>query len=135
TVLDADLNADIGLRFVEGEADEARIVRRHVEDVRDQRDIDTVLGLLLDRAGDVLIVLGLRLLRGVLLTFALSILGLLGVLGLLVSALLVLIGRLLRLGRRRLLRGLGFVGSGRKHGRDVLCRAVLRQRGGSRMKG
>ena len=131
TVLDADLNADIGLRFGEGEADEARIVRRHVEDVRDQRDVDTVLGLLLDRAGDVLIVLGLRLLRGVLLTFALSILGLLGVLGLLVSALLVLIGRLLRLGRRRLLRGLGLVGSGRQPGRDVLCRAGRRRSGGS----
>src|SRR5699024_375271 len=52
------------------------------------------------------------------------------VLGLLIVALLVLSGRLFRLGRRRLRGRLGIVGSGRQSGRDVLHGAGRRRGGG-----
>ena len=69
SVLDADLDADIGLRLGERESDETRIVLGNVEDIGDEGDIHSVFGLLTDRAGDVVFVLSLRLFGRILRAF------------------------------------------------------------------
>ena len=127
SLLGADLDADIGLRFGEREADETRVVVRNVEDIGDESDIHSVFGLLTDRTGDVVSVLSLRLLGRILRTLVPGIVGLL-VLRLRGLVLCAFGGSLL--GWSRPLGRCGLVGTGGQSGGDVVDRTRRRRCGG-----
>lgn len=114
TLLGADLDADIGLRLGEGEADQARVVRGNVEDIGDERDVHSVFGLLTDRTGNVVFALGLRFVGRILRVLVLGLRGL---------GLCALGRSLLGLRRSRTLGRRGLVGSGGQSGGDVVDRS------------